>query len=115
MSKKESITTEQLETTYVGINQIVKALSKTAEEKKEIKVELESVKPEFIKGSSIAPKYQLDRVKRVLNLKIDEVQAIYDLANSRSLNSIKKEIVKLEKQKSELDKRIKELKAELLK
>ena len=115
MSKKESITTEQLETTYVGINQIVKALSRTADEKKELKAQLETVKPEFIKGSSIAPKYQLDRVKRLLNLKIDEVQAIYDVASSRSLNSIKKEIVKLEQQKSELDKRIKELKAELLK
>ena len=123
-----NLTTEQVESTFVGINQIIKAIDslKTKEEKKsekeegkdikaEIKTKLESINKDFIKGSSIAPLYRLDKVKKALNLTLEQVDSIYDLANTRSATSIKNAIKKLEEQKTQIDKRIKKLKAELLK
>ena len=116
-----NLTTEQVESTFVGINQIIKAIStlKRKEEKEaekaDIKTNLERINRDFVKGSAIAPLYRLDKVKTALNLTLDKVDSIYDLANTRSATSIKNEIKKLEQQKNDIDKRIKKLKAELLK
>ena len=115
------VTTPQKESTFVGINQIIKAIStlKKKEEKEaekaDIKTNLERINPDFIKGSAIAPLYRLDKVKKALNLTLAQVDSIYDLANTRSATSIKNAIKKLEEQKTQIDKRIKKLKAELLK
>lgn len=116
-----NLTTEQVESTFVGINQIIKAIStlKKKEEKEaekvHIKTNLERINPDFIKGSAIAPLYRLDKVKKALNLTLEQVDSIYDIANTRSATSIKNAIKKLEEQKKDIDKRIKKLKAELLK
>lgn len=115
------LTNQQLESTFVGVNQIIKAISslKKKEEKEaekaEIKTKLQTINKDFVKGSNIAPLYRLDKVKTTLNLTIDKVDSIYDVANTRSATAIKNEIKKLDKQRTELDKRIKELRAELLK
>lgn len=114
-------TNEQLETTFVGINQIIKAISTKKSkadkeaEKVEIKTKLQGINADFIKGSSIARLYRLDKVKTALNLTIDKVDSIYKLATARSVTSIKNEINKLEQQKSDIEKRIKALKVEILK
>ena len=84
-------------------------------EKADIKTNLERINPDFIKGSAIAPLYRLDKVKKALNLTLEQVDSIYDIANTRSATSIKNAIKKLEEQKKDIDKRIKKLKAELLK
>ena len=116
-----NLTTEQVESTFVGINQIIKAIStlKKKEEKEaekaDIKTNLERINPDFIKGSAIAPLYRLDKVKKALNLTLEQVDSIYNVSNTRSATSIKNEIKKLEQQKTQIDKRIKKLKAELLK
>jgi chaperonin cofactor prefoldin len=113
--------TEQVESTFVGINQIIKAIStlKKKEEKEaekaDIKTNLERINPDFIKGSAIAPLYRRDTVKKALNLTLAQVDSIYDLANTRSASAIKNEIKKLEQQKKDINERIKTLTAELLK
>ena len=113
--------TEQLESTFVGINQIIKAIStlKKKEEKEaekaDIKAKLDGINKDFVKGSSIAQRYRLDKVKTALNLKLAQVDSIYDLANTRSASAIKNEIKKLEQQKKDINERIKTLTAELLK
>ena len=95
-----NLTTEQVESTFVGINQIIKAIStlKKKEEKEaekvHIKTNLERINPDFIKGSAIAPLYRLDKVKKALNLTLDQVDSIYNLANKRSATSIQNEIEK---------------------
>lgn len=115
-----NLTTEQVESTFVGINQIIKAIStlKKKEEKEaekaDIKTNLERINPDFIKGSAIAPLYRLDKVKKALNLTLDQVDLIYNLANKRSATSIQNEIEKLRKQKDKIDTKIKSLEKELL-
>lgn len=117
----EKLTTKQLESTFVGINQIIKAISTLKKkdekeaEKTDIKTKLQGINTDFVKGSTIAPLYRLDKVKTALNLTLDKVDSIHKLATARSATSIKNEIKKLEQQKAEIDKRIKQLKAELLK
>jgi len=114
------VTTAQKESTFVGINQIIKAISnlKKKEEKEaeklEIKTKLQGINADFIKGSTIAPLYRLDKVRNALDLKIDQVQSIYELANKRSATSIQNEIEKLRKQKVDIEVRLKELEKEIL-
>lgn len=116
------LTNEQLESTFVGINQIIKAISTLKKkddkeaEKAEFKNKLQGISTDFIKGKvEVAPLYRLDKVKTTLNLTLDKVDSIYNLATARSATSIKNEIKKLEQQKLDIDKRIKALKVELLK
>ena len=114
------VTTAQKESTFVGINQIIKAIStlKKKEEKEaekaSIKSKLNGINAEFIKGSAIAPLYSLDKVRNALDLRVDQVHSIYELANTRSATSIQNEIKKLRKQKEAIDKSIKELENQLL-
>ena len=115
------LTNEQLESTFVGVNQIIKAIStlKKKEEKEaekaDIKSKLARIDDEFIKGKKeVAPLYRLDKVKTALNLTLTQVDSIYTVANKRSATSIQKEIEKLRGQKETIDSRIKELEKELL-
>ncbi len=115
------LTTQQIESTFIGVNQIINAtstLKKKAEkdaEKAEIKTRLASISDDFIKGNkNVAPLYRLDKVKTVLNLTSDKVDSIYTIANKRSAISVQKEIEKLRKQKETIESRIKELEKELL-
>lgn len=114
------VTTAQKESTFVGINQIIKAIStlKKKEEKEAEKVSIKSklngINAEFIKGSAIAPLYRLDKVRNALDLRVDQVHSIYVLANTRSATSVQNEIKKLRKQKEDIDKSIKELENQLL-
>jgi benzoyl-CoA reductase/2-hydroxyglutaryl-CoA dehydratase subunit BcrC/BadD/HgdB len=115
------LTTQQIELTFIGVNQIIKAIStlkKKAEkdaEKAEIKTKLDSISDDFIKGhKDVAPLYRLDKVKTALNLSLDKVDSIYTIANKRSAISVQKEIEKLRKQKETIESRIKELEKELL-
>ena len=114
------VTTAQKESTFVGINQIIKAIStlKNKEEKEaekaSIKSKLNGINAEFIKGSAIAPLYRLDKVRNALDLRVDQVHSIYVLANTRSATSVQNEIKKLRKQKEDIDKSIKELENQLL-
>ena len=114
------VTTAQKESTFVGINQIIKAIStlKKKEEKEaekvDIKTKLQRINTDFIKGSAIAPLYRLDKVRNALDLRVDQVHSIYELANTRSATSIQNEIKKLRKQKEDIDKSIKELENQLL-
>jgi SUMO ligase MMS21 Smc5/6 complex component len=111
------LTDKQLSETHIGVNQIINAtstLKKKAEkdaEKAEIKTKLATINTEFVKGSTIAPLYRLDKVKTALNLTIDKVDAIYALANTRSRDAIVKEVAKLEKKKADIEQRIKDLKS----
>ena len=114
------VTTAQKESTFVGINQIIKAISTIKKkdekeaEKLEIKTKLQGINADFVKGSAIAPLYRLDKVKKALNLTLDQVDSIYNLANKRSATSIQNEIEKLRKQKDQIDTKIKLLEKELL-
>lgn len=115
------LTTQQIESTFIGVNQIINAtstLKKKAEkdaEKADIKTKLASIGDDFIKGNKdVAPLYRLDKVKTALNLTLDKVDSIYTIAKKRSAISVQKEIEKLRKQKETIESRIKELEKELL-
>lgn len=109
-----ALNNEQLTETYVGINQVLKGLGLKNTDKAELKTKLETIDTQYIKGSSIAQRYQLDRVKRTLNLTLTQVQSVYDEAMTRSANAIKKDLEKARKAKHEAEQDIKQYESELL-
>ena len=98
---------------FKAISTLKKKEEKEAE-KASIKSKLNGINAEFIKGSTIAPLYRLDKVRNALDLRVDQVHSIYVLANTRSATSVQNEIKKLRKQKEDIDKSIKELENQLL-
>ena len=88
------VTTAQKESTFVGINQIIKAIStlKKKEEKEaekvDIKTKLQRINTDFIKGSAIAPLYRLDKVRNALDLRVDQVHSIYELAKKSATRQV---------------------------
>jgi predicted DNA-binding helix-hairpin-helix protein len=107
-------TNDQYNDVYVGILQITKALGLTKEQKVTTKATLEAMPDTAKKGIDRARLYQLSSVKTHLNLTLDKVEKIKQVATAKSPTKLKEELQKLRQQKIDIDNRIKEIEKELL-
>lgn len=108
------MTTENILQGYkVGINQIIKSIPSLKANKDSHKQTLATLDTEFISGSSIAPLYRLDAVRTKLNLTDEQIEAIITEYTKPTAKQLKSKVLKAEKEKEILSKKLEEITKEI--